>query len=896
MGIPPSQLPATYPFFLKDKDMTGHNNDNENASPEAVRIDGDKKQPLKQAMPRYIWAVVAATVLLFLITLFMAGQFKAYDANLKAGLFASKAQASIDQEIEKIQYLASFFSSQQKDVEATSLAAGYGAIPMAGSEPSSTADMRGFWRQAIYDMPLNEGAAIYVGVKPRASMDFELWASRIGNAATHQATSFNAGSLRQMMAASNSVFDGHVFFVSSVPGAMASDYKSEIWQQYANKNFVSKPFALASLVSFDDGSQGFLMGVYAFENIFEDALNDNVSTHVKVSDSNKTIVFEFKPTHSFSSLMGSLVAVEKDVTVGQETLQLTQYVAPSGFSTMMGLLPWLVLVGGMGGAIVLVFKQPRFEAQTSSTDLTLYEKTSKANTDLLNQLARMEKDYAAIAKKEKDHRNIIDSISDIIFEVDEKGYLVYVNQTWERLTDIEPWTAIDTPLLDLFIESDYDALHALFQDYVSGERQHARMQTKLRRMDGGYTDVELSFSMIRINDEKQVRVVGAITDIRERKKQQKALEEAELQYKSMVEKSLGGLYRSSAAGRFISANPAMANILGYDSPEDLMQSIKNIRNDFYVDNEIRTELLQQINDEDGSTDLEAQVYKKDGTIIWVSETCRPVKDDKGNLKYYEGTLTDISRRKETEHALVRAKAHSDMANRAKSEFLANMSHELRTPLNAIIGFSEILKNELFGPLGKEEYKEYSGDIYESGTHLLRIINDILDVSKIEAGKRELHEDMIDLYAISEAAFKMVKPKADLEKISMENKVPVDFPKLRAEELAVKQILINLLNNSVKFTDEKGKVTAHASIDEQGDAVISISDNGIGMKADDIDKALSPFGQLDADLDRKESGTGLGLTLVKQLTELHGGMVEIQSQPGEGTTVFIRFPAARVIDA
>ena len=224
-----------------------------------------------------------------------------------------------------------------------------------------------------------------------------------------------------------------------------------------------------------------------------------------------------------------------------------------------------------------------------------------------------------------------------------------------------------------------------------------------------------------------------------------------------------------------------------------------------------------------------------------------------------------------------------------------MSHELRTPLNAIIGFSEILKNELFGPLGKEEYKEYSGDIYESGTHLLRIINDILDVSKIEAGKRELHEDMIDVYAISEAAFKMVKPKADLEKISIENKVPVDFPKLRAEELAVKQILINLLNNAVKFTDEKGKVTAHASIDENGDAVLSISDNGIGMKADDIDKALSPFGQLDADLDRKESGTGLGLTLVKQLTELHGGEVDIQSEPGEGTTVFIRFPAARVID-
>ena len=400
--------------------------------------------------------------------------------------------------------------------------------------------------------------------------------------------------------------------------------------------------------------------------------------------------------------------------------------------------------------------------------------------------------------------------------------------------------------------------------------------------------------MIRIPGDQKIRIVGGMRDIEERIQSEQALREAESKYRSMVEQSLGGIYRSSPEGRFISANPAMAKILGYDSPEEFMAAIKDIKTDFYADQTVRKDLLNEINENDGATDLEARVLKKNGDAIWVSETCRPVKDDKGNLLFYEGTMVDISKRKETEEQLVAAKTQSDMSNRAKSEFLANMSHELRTPLNAIIGFSEILRDELFGPLGQEEYKEYAKDINNSGVHLLQIINDILDVSKIEAGKRELSETLMSLREVSESAFTMVKPKADVASIYIDNLIPSDLPPMRAEELAIKQILINLLNNAVKFTNEGGKITMNAKFEDEF-LVVSVSDTGIGMKKEHIKKALSAFGQVNTAMNRKESGTGLGLTLVKQLTELHGGYISIDSIPDEGTTVMVYLPKWRLED-
>ena len=234
------------------------------------------------------------------------------------------------------------------------------------------------------------------------------------------------------------------------------------------------------------------------------------------------------------------------------------------------------------------------------------------------------------------------------------------------------------------------------------------------------------------------------------------------------------------------------------------------------------------------------------------------------------------------------------ANRSKTEFLAAMSHELRTPLNAIIGFSEIMKNETFGPVGSVEYREYAGDIHGSGQHLLELINDILDLSKVESGAQELFEDDIEVPKVTETVLRLVRQSAKEREVELELDLPDGLPLLNGDETKVKQILTNLLTNAIKFTDSGGTVTLRAWCDADSGFVFQIADTGIGIAPDDIPKALAQFGQIDSGINRKYEGTGLGLPLTKALVELHGGNLDLQSQVGVGTTVTVRFPAARIV--
>ncbi len=242
-----------------------------------------------------------------------------------------------------------------------------------------------------------------------------------------------------------------------------------------------------------------------------------------------------------------------------------------------------------------------------------------------------------------------------------------------------------------------------------------------------------------------------------------------------------------------------------------------------------------------------------------------------------------------------AKEEAELANRSKSEFLANMSHELRTPLNAIIGFSEVIAKQLFGPVGSERYGDYAKDIYDSGVHLLHIINDILDVSKAEAGKLDLHENVVELGASVEAALRLLKERATTGHVTLSAIATQTMPSIWVDERIIKQILINLLSNAVKFTPSGGSVTVEASIEPSGELAIFVRDTGIGIAEDDLTVVLSPFGQVESSLSRRHAGTGLGLPLVKRLAELHGGTFELQSIEGEGTTAIVRLPSKRVLD-
>ena len=236
-----------------------------------------------------------------------------------------------------------------------------------------------------------------------------------------------------------------------------------------------------------------------------------------------------------------------------------------------------------------------------------------------------------------------------------------------------------------------------------------------------------------------------------------------------------------------------------------------------------------------------------------------------------------------------ARDQADAATRAKSEFLANMSHELRTPLNAVIGFSEVLCKEMFGPLGHAKYLEYARDIQASGMHLLELIGDVLDLSKIEAGKLELRRESVDLGELITSTARLIEPKAGESGLRLEVSLPPDLPLLRADRRAVRQMLINLLSNAIKFTPAGGSVRL-AAFAEAGGVRFLVSDTGIGIPEGELGKVLQPFEQASNVAGGGYGGTGLGLPLVKSLIEEHGGSLSIASRLGEGVTVSLHFPA------
>ena len=247
-----------------------------------------------------------------------------------------------------------------------------------------------------------------------------------------------------------------------------------------------------------------------------------------------------------------------------------------------------------------------------------------------------------------------------------------------------------------------------------------------------------------------------------------------------------------------------------------------------------------------------------------------------------------------ERQLATALADAEAANRAKSSFLALMSHELRTPLNAIIGFSEVLASELFGPHGVARYREYSADIHGAGKHLLALINDILDLSKFEAGKMDLHCEPFDVDELFRDCLRMIAVRAQESGIDVMLDIAGGLPQLDADPRRVKQILLNLLSNAIKFTPAGGHIRLGAVMATDGGLCLSVTDSGIGMTADQIPQALEPFRQIDSPLSRTQEGTGLGLSLVKALTEQHDGDLAIESAPNRGTSVRVHFPAERTV--
>ena len=351
-----------------------------------------------------------------------------------------------------------------------------------------------------------------------------------------------------------------------------------------------------------------------------------------------------------------------------------------------------------------------------------------------------------------------------------------------------------------------------------------------------------------------------------------------------------GIISSDEKGIIKVFNPAAEKIFGYSSDEVIGQPLNMLMppkdanaHDKYMHDYSKTKKAKII-----GIGRVVEGKKKDGTVFPMDLAINELEID--GKRIFTGIVRDVTERIKSEKELIDARDEAQLASRVKSEFLANMSHELRTPLNAIIGFSEVTRSEIFGPLGDDKYKEYIGDIQDSARHLLDLINDILDLARIESGKFELNEETFPADEVVNAVINFV----DTRTVILHKNISDSLPLLLTDKRRFKQIFLNLLSNAVKFTEDGGEVSVNLFANDNGCVVLNVSDSGIGMNADEVEMALKPFEQIDSRLERKYEGVGLGLPLVQKMSEAQGAKFEIKSESGVGTSVSVTFPSERCI--
>jgi cell cycle sensor histidine kinase DivJ len=371
----------------------------------------------------------------------------------------------------------------------------------------------------------------------------------------------------------------------------------------------------------------------------------------------------------------------------------------------------------------------------------------------------------------------------------------------------------------------------------------------------------------------------------------RAAEQGAAMYQLLAENAVDLITRHAPDGRIRFASPASVTLLGR-APSELEGKLPAALTHPDDLSAVQAAFMESAYfGREGAA--EARLRRDGRDYIWTEIRCRPAGPrPKGAPAEIVAVTRDVSERKAQERALIEARDVAMSASRAKSAFLANMSHELRTPLNAIIGFSELMTREIFGSLGNARYQEYAKLIHDSGGHLLELINGVLDMSKIEAGKFELYEEMVDLQDVTTASLRFVKLAAERGGVALSSDIAPEAARIFADRRAVKQILVNLLSNGVKFTPRGGQVVLGARVREKG-VEITVRDTGTGISRADLEKLGKPFAQVENAITRGKEGTGLGLALVKSLAAMHGGEAVLESALGIGTTVRVWLPYAAV---
>ena len=558
----------------------------------------------------------------------------------------------------------------------------------------------------------------------------------------------------------------------------------------------------------------------------------------------------------------------------------------------------LILSMVIGAAISISISRPMIRLKDAADEIrkgkldTAVEIRSNDETGILadafnrmrvvlrNSLAEQTRINERLHRSEARFRAMFDTAGIGIGLGDLDGSILDSNPAFQKMIGYSNEELRSMKFTDYTYHEDISPNLTLFNEARSGKRDRYTIEKRFVRKDGAIIWVRLTASVVMSAQGEPQFLIAMMEDITEYRKAEDALRESEEKYRSLVESTDDSIYMVDRDCRYLFINSRHLTRLGIKDYKG-----KNYR-DIHPEERVKTftDSVSRVFEKGESQKCE---YESDGK--WFHQTLSPVKDPRTGMVTAVTAVnvvsSDITARKKAERIILENECLAS-ASRAKSEFLANMSHELRTPLNSIIGFSELLKQTT---CNEEKHKRYVDNVLTSGKHLLDIINDILDLSKVEAGKIDLIiEDMNVAKTINEIAG-LVREMASKRKVILKSELEPELEFIKADHMRFKQILFNLLSNAVKFSKSEGGVVTVAAKKEGDMAKFSVTDTGIGIREEDMDRLFQTFEQLDSGITKNYGGTGLGLAISKKLVELQGGTIAVESRYGEGSTFTFTLP-------
>jgi PAS domain S-box-containing protein len=503
-------------------------------------------------------------------------------------------------------------------------------------------------------------------------------------------------------------------------------------------------------------------------------------------------------------------------------------------------------------------------------------------------ITEQKKTEEKLRESETYNRGLIEASPDALVTVDPDLVITDLNEQMVRLSGASRKRLVGSRFPDLFTDP-HRAEHGVRTALTDGTVTNYELL--LRKRSGQRVPVSFNAGTAYDSEGNVRGVLAAARDITEQKRLESQLREAQNYNRRLVESNIDALMTTDVLGAITDVNRQMEVLTGLSREQLIGTPFKK----YFTDAEKAEEGIRRVLSEDRVTDFELTIRTPSAQTVDVSYNAATFRDTEGRLRGVFAAARDVTEQKRLREQIEQRNRELEVqnqrvqeANRLKSEFLANMSHELRTPLNSIIGFSDFLLSEDGKALSPEQ-REYLGDIYNSGHHLLQLINDVLDLAKVEAGKMELTTEALSPRRAVAEVYSVTKPLADQKRLKFTTEVDPSLPTVYADPLRYKQILYNLVSNAVKFTDREGTVTITIAPKDDRFFVTQVSDSGIGISPADLPRLFREFEQLDSGPGRRFEGSGLGLSLTKKIVELHGGTIEVRSEVGKGTTFTVLLP-------